>query len=83
MISISVTLPALSWSSKNGICSDLDELASRVEALADQPPEGRQDGASRKRLLEAMKKAIPELETPAEATQRVPYSVSNGVILIM
>lgn len=38
------------------------------------------DNQLRKRLLLAAQKAIPELETPGEASQRILYNVSRFII---
>ena len=77
------TYTSLSYNGEGYGLSNLDELASRLEALVARPPGSIAENASRKRLLEAMKRAIPELETPAEAAQRVPYSVSEVLTLLM
>jgi hypothetical protein len=54
---------------------DFDELASKLEALGNRPPQADPNDSSRIRLLEAAKKMIPALETPSEATQRLMYTV--------
>jgi hypothetical protein len=52
------------------------ELATQLEALADNPPEMDAKDEGRIHLLEAAKRVVPELEMPGEAAQRVMYGVS-------
>ena len=63
--------------------SNLDELASRLEALVARPPGSIAENASRKRLLEAMKRAIPELETPAEAGAWLVANLREGDAVLL
>ena len=66
--------------SKKNLRPSYSELASHLEALVQHAPaELDANDEARIRLIEAANKAIVELETPAEATQRVIYTVSTLV----
>lgn len=59
----------------------LDTISS-LELLTESIPDQlREDEKLRKRLFDVVQKLVPEIETPAETSQRLLYAVSPSSVL--